>query len=144
MTAGFNERNAVLQATGIGDLGDEAASVILPSILSGPPGVPYGEQRLQRDRQHSNLSHLGTFDQRGHESKFLADKRGDDLVADHVAFIVEPWQVVGVRPARADDDHADAAPCQCSVNLVPPLPNADALHVAKYSLAPKPNAQPVV
>src|ERR1035441_5006389 len=68
-----------------------------------------------------------------------------DTVEDRIAIQQHrDLQVVGVRPARADHSDADRALCQRGVDLVAPLADADAVHVAKYALTPKSDAQPVV
>jgi hypothetical protein len=123
------------QPAGLADLTDQTAGVVLPPVLSDFTGIPKVEQRLKGRRQVSSLRHLGAFDQRWYDHKSVAAQRGDDLVPDQVAFVVEPRQVVGVAPARADHNDANRAPGQSGVDLLTPLRDADALHVAKHPLA---------
>lgn len=128
----------------LGDRGDQTASVILPALLADAQSVPLLEQGLQHRRQLRRPRHRGAFDQRRHQREPLTRQRARELVADHVAFVVQPRQVVGIRPARADHGHADNASRQRAVDLLAPLPDTDAMHIAEDPLTAERNPHPVV
>jgi hypothetical protein len=77
-------------------------------------------------------------------STVLRTAEAGEFAANHVAFMVEPVEVFLVRPPGADHGDTDCSLGQGAVDLVAPLTHPDARHVAKDTLAPESDAQPIV